>query len=190
MLYSSEWRSLRRSSHALLNAKTAIRYQPVLDFESKQLLSDLLETPEKFYEHNRRYSSSVIMFLTSGYRLPSWEHPLVQKIYTVLGNLTEMTASGAHVVDSFPSLASLPQRLLGNWRRHAQSVFSRDSKIYLESWVTLKKEVDAGAAKDCFVRDYNLSNPYHHSVNDMQAAYMCGGLFEAGSETTATTLNN
>ena len=190
MPYGPEWRNLRKSSHALLNAAAATKFQPIQDFESKQLMTELLEAPGRFYEHNRRYSASVIMLLTYGYRIPTWDHPHIRKIYTVLDNLTEMTAPGAHAVDSFPSLAKLPQWLLGNWRSHAQKVFEHDSEVYRELWETLKKEVDEGSVTECFCRDYYLSNPYKHGVDDVQSAYMCGGLVEAGSETTSTTLNN
>lgn len=190
MPYGPEWRNLRKTSHALLNSTSAAKYQPIQDFESKQLMRDLLVTPADFYQHNRRYSSSVIMLVTYGYRLPSWKHPLMQKIYTVLDNLTEMTAPGAHAVDSFPSLASWPQWLLGNWRSKAKKVFEHDSKVYLDLWNKLKKEVDDGTASDCFVKEFYLKNPGRHGIDDLLAAYTCGGLVEAGSETTATTLNN
>jgi cytochrome P450 len=190
MSYGTEWRNLRKSSHALLNATSATKYQPIQDYESKQLMTELLDSPRRFYEHNRRYSASVIMLLTYGYRLPTWEHPLLKKIYSVLDNLTEMTAPGAHVVDSFPSLASLPQWLLGNWRSQAQRFYEHDSKIYNDLWQQLKKGVDQGQTADCFCKDYYLSDPYKHGIDDLQAAYMCGGLVEAGSETTSTTLNN
>ena len=190
MPYGPQWRQLRKSSHALLNSKAAVKYQPIQDFESKQLMNDFLNTPERFYEHNRRYASSVIMQVTYGYRLPTWEHPLVKRIFTVIDNLTEMTAPGAHVVDSFPSLASWPQWLLGNWRDFGRKVFDHDSKVYMELWNELKQEVNSGTAQECFVRDFYLNDPEAQGIDDLLAAYTCGGLVEAGSETTATTLNN
>ena len=91
MPYGPRWRSVRKHSHALLNLNTSIKYQPVQDFESKQLLFDFLNSPKDFYMMNRRYSASVIMLVTYGYRIPSWEDPLIKKIYTVLENFTEMT---------------------------------------------------------------------------------------------------
>lgn len=190
MQYGPEWRLLRKTSHSLLNMQSAIKYQPIQDYESKQLMLDLLQDPDNFYEHNRRYSSSVIMYVTYGYRLPSWEHPLVKKIFSVLDNLTEMTAPGAHAVDSFPSLANLPQWLLGNWRTKAEKVFQHDSSVYLSLWRELKKKVDNGTAKDCFVKGFYEQGLKKNGVDELLAAYTCGGLVEAGSETTATTLNN
>ncbi|CAG8909736.1 unnamed protein product [Penicillium egyptiacum] len=190
MEYGPQWRGIRKYSHNLLNSQAAVAYQPVQDFESLQMMFDLLQTPDDFYQHNRRYSSSVIMYVTYGYRLPSWRHALVSKIYSVLDNLTEMTAPGAHAVDSFPTLKHIPQWLLGNWKNFAQRVFEHDSRVYLELWEDLKTRVDQGTAPDCFCKSFYLNNPKNAGIDNLAAAYTCGGLVEAGSETTATTLNN
>lgn len=190
MEYGPRWRLIRKYSHALLNSSTSVKYRPVQDYESKQLMVDLLDSPERFYDHNRRFSLSVIMLVTYGHRLATWEDPLLKKVYTVLDNLTEMTAPGAHVVDSFPSLASLPQSLLGNWRTFGKKIFDHDSKVYLELWENLKGEVDAGTARNCFCKTFYQNNPEKMGIDNLLAAYTCGGLVEAGAETTSTTLNN
>ncbi|OAL42552.1 cytochrome P450 [Pyrenochaeta sp. DS3sAY3a] len=190
MEYGPRWRQLRKHSHALLNLNAAAKYQPIQDFESKQVLRDLIQSPTDFYLINRRYSSSVIMLVTYGYRVPHFEHPLIKKIYTVLDNLTEMTAPGAHAVDSFPSLAMLPQWMLGNWRSFGKRVFEHDNKIYMDLWKELKHKVDSGVAKECFCKDFYKKDPAANGIDDKLAAYTCGGLVEAGSETTASTINN
>lgn len=66
--------------------------------ESLQLMFDLFQTPDNFYQHNRRYSPSIIMCVTYGYRLAPWYHPLIKNIYSVLDNLTKITAPGAYAV--------------------------------------------------------------------------------------------
>ncbi|KPM40116.1 hypothetical protein AK830_g6438 [Neonectria ditissima] len=190
MAYGPEWRSLRKHSHALLNQNASKRYQPVQDFESKVVLQDLLDQPDQFYTIVRRYSASVIMLVAYGYRIPSFEDPLITKIYSVLENLSVMMAPGAFAVESFPALAALPGWLFGNWRSWGEKVFAHDSKVYLEFWETLKKNTDNGTARDCFCKDFYLTDPKKSGINDLLAAYTCGGLIEAGSETTATTLNN
>jgi cytochrome P450 len=190
MTYGPQWRQIRRHSHTLLNTTAAIKYQPVQDFESKQVLRDLLDRPEMFYTINRRYSASVIMLVTYGYRIPSFEDPLIKKVYTVIDHVTEMTAPGAHAVDSYPSLAGLPEFLLGNWHTHAKRIYEHDSKVYMEFLERLKEEVDSGKVRDSFCRDFYLSDPSKIGIDDLLAAYTCGGLVEAGSETTGSTLNN
>ncbi|KAI1608317.1 cytochrome P450 [Exophiala viscosa] len=190
MAYGASWRQLRKYSHALLNATAAIKYQPIQDFESKQLMKELLDDPENFYMHNRRYSASVIMKLTYGFRLPTWDHPVFKRVYQVLDNFTNVSAPGAFMVDSFPSLARLPESWFGNWRTRGRKMFEHDSRVYLDLWENLKKEVDAGTAEECFCKDFYVNDPARSGINDLQAAYTCGGLIEAGSETTGTTLNN
>lgn len=190
MEYGHRWRQLRKHSHHLLNRTTAAKYQPVQDFESKQVLRDLLDKPGMFYTINRRYSASVIMLVAYGYRIPTLEDPLIQKIFTVLKHLAEMTAPGAYAVDSFPPLAALPEILLGNWYTRGKQIFDHDSSVYLELWERLKAEVRAGTARDCFCKDFYLGDPSKNDIDDLLAAYTCGGLVEAGSETTARTINN
>ncbi|KAF2099883.1 cytochrome P450 [Rhizodiscina lignyota] len=190
MEYGPQWRSIRKLSHGALNAPTAATYEPVQDFESKQLMRDLLDSPEDFYRHNRRYTVSVISLVTYGYRLPTWDHPLVKKVYSVLDTFTEMTAPGAFIVDTFPSLQYLPQRFFGNWRDFGKRVHEHDSKVYLELWRDLKEKADKGVAPPCYCRDFYVKNPVKWGIDEEQSAYAAGGLIEAGSETTAITLNN
>ncbi|KAJ4365626.1 hypothetical protein N0V83_008246 [Neocucurbitaria cava] len=190
MPYGPRWRSIRKHSHDLLNLRASVKYQPVQDYESKVLLKELMESPDDFLLINRRYSASVIMLVTYGYRIPSFDDPLIKRIYGVLDRFTDMTAPGAHAIDSFPSLASLPQWMLGNWRSFGQNIFKEDSAVYLDLWNRLKRETDAGTARDCFTKTFYLNDPAKSGIDDLAAAYTCGGLIEAGSETTGTTLNN
>lgn len=70
MQYGPQYRTVRKISHALLNITTSTSYQPVQDYESKQLMKEILDDPDNFYDYNRRYSASLIIRITYGYRLP------------------------------------------------------------------------------------------------------------------------
>ncbi|KAF9634968.1 Cytochrome P450 [Lasiodiplodia theobromae] len=188
--YGPRWRQIRKHGHALLSATAATRYQPIQDYESKQLLAEMLDAPGEFYQINRRYAASVIMLSTYGKRVRSWDEPVMRRVFAVIDNLTEMTAPGAHAVDSFPGLAGWPEWLLGGWRRFGRRVFEHDSEVYLGLWRELKEEVDRGVARDCFCKEFYLNDPEKSGIDELSAAYTCGGLVEAGSETTASTLNN
>ncbi|KNG47597.1 hydrolase protein [Stemphylium lycopersici] len=190
MPYGPRWRSIRKHSHALLNLSSSTHYQPVQDFESKVLLKELLHSPNDFVSINRRYAASVIMQVTYGYRIPSWDDPLIRRIYGVLERFTEMTAPGAWAIESFPSLTWVPQVFMGRWKAHGRRIFEQDSAVYVDLWNRLKRETDAGTARDCFTKTFYLNDPARSGVDDLAAAYTCGGLIEAGSETTGTTLNN
>jgi len=48
----------------------ALKYVPIQTFEAKQLSVDLLDDPDNFYMHNRRYAMSVILQFVYGRRVP------------------------------------------------------------------------------------------------------------------------
>ncbi|KAF4620164.1 hypothetical protein G7Y89_g14657 [Cudoniella acicularis] len=189
MAYGPRYRTVRKISHALLNITQSTKYQPVQDLESKQLLYDLLHDPEHFYDHNRRYSAGVIISITYGHRIPNWDNALARSVYKVVNNMQNYASPGAWMVDTFPSLQNFPEIFFGNWRTFGKKCFEHDSPIYLGLWGNLKKEVDTGKAKDCFCKDFYESNPEKQGLDTLQAAYQCGGLVEAGSETTSAFLN-
>lgn len=190
MPYGPKYRVVRKIAHSLLNITVSTSYQPVQDLESKQLMYDLLHDPERFYDHNRRYSSSVILTVAYGHRMADWDNPLVKKIYSVVNNLQQFSAPGAFLVDTWPSLRHFPQWMFGNWKKFGEKCFAHDSVAYLKLWRDLKKEVDDGNANPSFAKDFYLSNPEKIGLDELQAAYQTGGLVEAGSETTSAFLNS
>lgn len=58
----------------VLTQKMAQDYSVIQLFEAKQLSVDLLNKPQDFYMHNRRYAASVIMQVTYGWRIPQCRH--------------------------------------------------------------------------------------------------------------------
>jgi hypothetical protein len=49
--------------------KSSSTYRPIQSLESKQLLHELLQTPEKYRQHLERYATSVIVTITYGRRV-------------------------------------------------------------------------------------------------------------------------
>ena len=189
MQYGPKYREVRKMAHALLNTTVSPTYLPVQDLESKRLLFDMLNEPDEFYDHNRRYAASVIITATYGHRIDSWDHPLAKKIYSVLNNLQQFMTPGDWLVDTLPALSYLPEQLFGNWRAFGKKCFDHDHKVYLGLWENLKQEVKEGKAHDCFCKRFYENDPEKNGLDNLQAAYMAGGFVEAGSETTSALLN-
>lgn len=189
MPYGPSYRVVRKIAHSLLNITVSTSYQPVQDLESKQLMFDLVHDPSNFYDHNRRYSASVIVTVAYGHRIPDWDSPLVKSIYKVINNLQLFSTPGAFLVDTFPSLQYFPEWMFGNWRTFGKKCFEHDSPVYLKLWRDMKQEVDEGRANPSFAKDFYLSGPKKQGLDELQAAYQTGGLVEAGAETTSAFLN-
>lgn len=74
MADNAKWSFLRSTTHRLLTPSKSMAYLNYQELEAKQLAYDLLVdnvNQTKFYDHVRRYTTSVIMTTTYGWRLPS-----------------------------------------------------------------------------------------------------------------------
>ena len=57
---------MRKLAHGLLNVVVARSYIPYQMLENKQMLHDLLHSPDDFLNHIRRYSNSLTMSMCYG----------------------------------------------------------------------------------------------------------------------------
>ncbi|KAH7361336.1 cytochrome P450 [Pyrenochaeta sp. MPI-SDFR-AT-0127] len=191
--YGEKWRSIRNILQSALNLQTASTYKPVQDFESKQAVWEILhaKTDEDFSDINRRYSTSTIMVITYGQRVPSLSDPTYQDILKIVRHFSLATAPGGWMIDTLPMLADIvPQFLLQNWKSTARQWYKEDSNIYLAMYRKLMDKVKDGTAPDCFLKDMAREKLEKSSITDVTAAFAAGALIEAGSDATTTALNN
>lgn len=59
--------------HNTLNIKTAVAYIPYQDLENKKMMADMLDRPNDFVQHLRRYTSSLTTQMVYGFRTISTE---------------------------------------------------------------------------------------------------------------------
>ncbi|KAH6955729.1 cytochrome P450 [Ilyonectria sp. MPI-CAGE-AT-0026] len=190
MPYGQHWRAVRKYMHSALNLNTSQTYRPIQDFESKQVLFDIVDKPEDFYDHNRRYSASVTMLCIYGRRIANWDDPTVTEVYEALNNFAENSSPGKWIVDAFPSLAALPEIFTQRWRTRASKAFDYDLAVWLKLWRRLVAEIEDGTAPECFGKHLYLANPSKDGIDESGAAFIAGGMIEAGTDSTSTTINN
>jgi hypothetical protein len=157
-------------------------YSPAQVFEAKQLSVDLLDRPEEFYMHNRRYSASVIMQVVYGRRIPTCEFLTeyadigdceeIRQIYGILGRFAGFRRPGAYLVDVLPELESIPFfDLISPWKKVANDIFQKDSAVYETYWKQMKKEIEQGTAPHSWGKEFVQSNYGKHGVDEMGAIY-------------------
>jgi hypothetical protein len=189
MGYTKQWRDLRKIMHSILTATQAINYQPIQMYETRQMCIDLLDSPEELYNHTRRYTTSVVMQVAYGRRVPNWDDKDVQDIYSVIDNFTKVTAPGEWLVDSFPTLAKFPAWPFSNWKKVGREMYEHDSKIYIGFWDRLVKEIEIGTAPPCVGLDLYYKNKDYKIIPKNMVAYTVAGVLEAGSETVEPHLS-
>jgi hypothetical protein len=115
----------------------------------------------------------------------------IRKIFEVLVRFGQIRRPGQWLVDSFPSLANFPPfDLVSNWRQFGKECHLKDSKVWMEFWTQMCREIDAGTAPHSFGKGFVNSNWAEKGLDELQAAYVLGTMIEAGSETTSVQLNN
>ncbi|KAL6862016.1 cytochrome P450 [Trichoderma novae-zelandiae] len=191
--YGEKWRTLRNILHSALNLETSSSYKPVQDFESKQAVWEILHAKDdtEFSDINRRYSTSTILTITYGQRVPHLGDPLYQDILKIVRHFSLATAPGGWMIDTLPMLADVvPESLLQNWKTVARQWYAEDSRIYLRMYHKLMDDIKNGTAPDCFLKDMAREKIEKSLISDVTAAFAAGALIEAGSDATTTALNN
>lgn len=189
--YDDMWRLDRRLYHANLNMKAAQKYIPYQSVETLQLCVDLLDSPQLFFDHIRRTTTSVASSLSYGFRISTIESPVMAQMFknsTFLFNLT----ARSKFLDWYPSLRPLfrllPVRLrplASESAVHLQDEKEHFAKLYNNAISSGMPSFSADIAASQKAWDGTTNGEL---LDDQTAAFTAGVAFEAGADTTKNTL--
>ncbi|KAF8881878.1 cytochrome P450 [Infundibulicybe gibba] len=218
--YDREWKAARRSLQPALGPGPSKRLRISQDLESRVLLHDILchenqslqdlkegpngEVPEQhWFSLVRRYTTSIVMIVTYGKRAHKMagNKPLY-KIYDVLANLTRVGQPGNYLADAFPILRKLPD-FLAKWRVEGRKMHEWEMELWGGFLKELQADMSNGIASDCYVGTYlkQRADAGHEVapgcgitedgwLKDTLLAYTAATVLEAGSDTTASTMQS
>jgi len=128
--YTENWRTLRRTAHAILTPQASARHVPIQQAEASQLLHDILRHPQGFYTHIRRYSNSVILSVLYGKRSPRYETPQTTAFFKAQHEWMLVLEPGATPpVDMIPILKYVPERW-AKWKRDCAKTRKLQRDLY------------------------------------------------------------
>ena len=153
--------------------------KPSQDLESRRYLYDLLTEPANFWNHVKRYSTSVIMYATYGRRVIKVNVPVLKDIYTETGIFAECFGQ-LHLVDQYPILERLPISLQW-WRKKYEPYHQKELQLWLGLWKALKNQMANGIRTGCFAEKFMENDYPKMGISENQAAYVAGTMIEAGS---------
>ncbi|KAE8442354.1 hypothetical protein EG329_003425 [Mollisiaceae sp. DMI_Dod_QoI] len=187
MRYGPEWRKFRKLLHGILNINAAKTYVPYQVLENKQMLFDILNTPDDVLGHIRRYSNSLTTSMTFGWRTPTNDDPKLRQLFEGFSEFAIINQTGtAALIDFFPFLRRLPEFVLPTQAK-ARRLHEIEKQLYVGHWLRSKNSITDGTGNPCFCADL-LRSQEKEGFNDAQAGYISGTLLEAGSDTTSSTL--
>ncbi|KAI0869338.1 cytochrome P450 [Hypoxylon argillaceum] len=187
MGYDELLRTIRKVARRVLDTGVIDTYIPYQDLESKAMLKSLLDTPAAYYDHIRRYTTSLTTSMDYGFRLVSMEDPRAKQLFDGFLKFNALAGSQiAILLDIFVFLRKLPDVILPTRRRAAQ-VGRDEHELFMAEYLDVKRKTADGTAIPCFAADL-VHEQRAQDLTDKTAAYICGSFLQAGSETTSAEI--
>ncbi|KAK5637562.1 hypothetical protein RRF57_013277 [Xylaria bambusicola] len=179
---------VRKIMHDLLNIHAAEAFKPYQVLENHQMMFDILNDPNNYVQHVRRYANSLMTTTTFGYRVSTANDPHFTELFDVLDEFLLLGQTGlAALLDYLPALQMLPTWMLPVKQR-AQSNHRKEKALYRYHWDKAKADILSSESPNPSFSVGLVKEQKNHGFSDDFAAYIAGTLLEAGTDTTATTL--
>ncbi|KAF9225701.1 cytochrome P450 [Gyrodon lividus] len=161
------FRRLRKVVHTHLQPKAAEEYQGMQRNAARDVILDILNDPRHHVRHAQRYAFSVILRLLYGKSTPtSHDDPEVIRICETVINL---------------------QAICPRIRKSPQEYHESELALFREQLDRVRDDMSRSAAGPSFCRTLLERNGEHRLSND-EMAYLAGGLFGAGADTTVASI--
>ncbi|KAJ7176867.1 cytochrome P450 [Mycena filopes] len=187
--YTENWRTLRRTAHAILTPQASARHLPIQKAEATQLLHDILQQPQGFYTHIRRYSNSVILSVLYGKRAPRYETPETTAFFNAQHEWELVLEPGATPpVDLIPILKYVPERW-AKWKRDCAKTRKLQRDLYFGLLDATKERLRRGEENGSYMEEI-LTRQSEFGMDREITGYLGGVLIEGGSDTTSYYLQS
>ena len=173
MPYGDAWRQQRKVVQSLLNVNAVDNLLPIQNAEATQTMFQLLQDPEGYYNHVRRYSTAVILASVFGQRGETFESPKVQDLYHAQDQFTSILEQGATPpVDAFPFLKAVPE-IFASWKTWAKAIRKEQQSLYYSLLNETRAKLETGNRPECFMK-LLLQNQEKRGMDDEHVAYLGG----------------
>lgn len=210
--------AFRRQIHNLLSISRTKEHHQIQELESRQALQELvhfsrtleqnatgISTPDgKKTRPNygevqsilRRYTLSVMMTLSFSHRIRSLSDPMVEKVFTIMDDISRAVQPGQYIADAFPVLRRLPY-FLKPWEQETNRKVQWQWAFLHDLLVRTQQQMDEGIPNSGLIRllleqrqGMSEEERMGSFLDDKSIAYQSMTLMEAGSETTSIALMN
>ncbi|KAL4738336.1 cytochrome P450 [Aspergillus similis] len=187
--YGKTWKAQRRAAQGLLTPRELATVLPIQQAEAVQAAYDMVRDPGRCYEHIERYTTAVILASVFGQRGEDFESPNIQALYDVQNRFTALLEPGAAPpVDGISFLRHIPE-CLAPWKQKAKQIRRDQRAIYSRLYNETKARMRRGVRTGCFMERL-IDEQVQNKLDEEHTIYLGGILMEAGSDTTASTLNS
>lgn len=182
---NDRWKTIRKVAHEGLRKASLVGYRKAQSIEAIRVTTSLLESSSEWERHFMTNSSSVI--LSSVYGLPPTDDSdsTTQKITGIVDKLARALYPGAYLVESIHFLRHVPA-WAASWKREALSSHASDH-AFLRDLLSAARHASSGDASKVPFAHLVFDAMDNGLIKESEAAWLCGTLFIAGSETTSAS---
>lgn len=203
--YGPEW-VRHRKEFALLLTKAkienqwtkALRFEAMVLVDRVSMLIEAASPPDKnLVDEISRFTASSVLQITYALRAPTPEDPILKDLDIVSRNIGSAFTPGKYCVEDYPLLDVFPA-IVSPWKRKLNADHKFESDLFGRLLQSVEDRLACsearGAADDVISVEecgaaHLLRNQESHQLDRDHIAYLAAGLFEAGTETTAMTIN-
>ncbi|KZT03180.1 cytochrome P450 [Laetiporus sulphureus 93-53] len=189
MPYGEQWRRHRKWFQMTLSTRVALdSYRPLQQREVVKFLANLLENPQGFASHLKRYAAGVLMEISYGHTVTSTDDEYIRMADKAMTEISELHGLSIIVLNFLPILKHTPTWLPGaGFKREALRLKRVTFDAMNIPFEIVKTEMAAGTAKPSFVRNLLLSDS-QSSSDEQEIRASAAVIYLAGIDTTATLL--
>uniref|UniRef100_A0A0W0GBY3 Putative cytochrome P450 n=1 Tax=Moniliophthora roreri TaxID=221103 RepID=A0A0W0GBY3_MONRR len=185
--YDDVWKIQRRVAQTVLTPSAVQRHLAIQRAEATQLMYDFLDTPENFFDHLSRYSTSVIMSVLWGKRCPRHNTKEATEIYEADRIWNQLLAPGTiPPIDMFPFLNYIPERW-AKWKSMVKDLRERQRKTHFALLDDCAKRIVKGEGNGSYMEEV-LSRQEEWGLSKEILGYIGTVLLEAASHTMSSFL--
>ncbi|KAJ9615082.1 hypothetical protein H2200_001156 [Cladophialophora chaetospira] len=183
------WRLMRKQIHQDLTETLCNKeHAKIQQAETVQMLHDMLQAPDVWTNHLKRFSNSVILSIVYGIRSPTFDAPYLKRLNDLVEIWARINEFGATPpVDIFPFLKYVPQQFLGNWVTRATKVHDELHALYNGLLSSVMKRREATGSMPSIV-DRLLDQQEKTGLTTHQITLLAGVTIKGGSDTSASVL--
>ncbi|KAG5730241.1 O-methylsterigmatocystin oxidoreductase [Termitomyces sp. T112] len=192
--YGPRFRKHRRFIQQTFNQRASIVFHPLQERESLILLDNMIQSPDFFVRHFKRFAAATIFPITYGHNITSADDVFI-KLADKAATLTVRSGTpAASLVDFIPALRHIP-----TWAPFAE--FKRkalETRVAVEEMMNIpfemvKKQMRSGQAQPCFTStllemhcDPRKVGSNSEDERDIRGA--AGTLYAAAEDTTVAVM--
>ncbi|KZT40308.1 cytochrome P450 [Sistotremastrum suecicum HHB10207 ss-3] len=189
--YGPTLKKQRQAFHQMLQPRVVGSYESMQLLESSKFLYDMLTSPETAFLNCKRFSASLVFYLSYGRRLSPDDADLTE-VLSILDSFIEDCYPGTHLLDTFPFLDfdyAWFRKMFGEqkWKEQAREKHDREVRFYGRLLGEVKDRMSKGEVVECFAARL-WEQKEKHELDEESMAYVAGSAFEAGTGTTSGSI--